>query len=399
MHTVRTAAVVIGGGPAGLGLAAELCAHGIHVTLVDPAPLSPWPNTYCSWIDEDPWNDFEQVWAHQWSQPQVRLDSEHCVTLDRSYGMLDSESLQAQLLARAGERLETVQGTVVDASATHVVLESGDRVAGDVVFDASGGTYFRECPEPSVWQIAFGATVHVRHGLPLDTCDFMDWRDGQLCPPTFAYVLPLSETEVFVEETVLMTRKDVSMDWLESGLRGRLAQRGWGGADVSGIERCRFPMDIARPSRGEGPVPVGQAGGMVHPATGYSVARTLRTARRIAEALMARPTTEWAAAGWRAAHPPNSALCDALYRYGQETVLAQSREETIRFFDRFFALPAHHQKAYLAGDAPMQDIASAMWSLFLRAPSQLQWMLARNGFQPTGRRLLREAAVHLGGGW
>ena len=46
------------------------------------------------------------------------------------------------------------------------------------------------------------------HGFPLDTMQFMDWRDGHLSPdykemnndhPTFLYAMPFTDRKIFFE--------------------------------------------------------------------------------------------------------------------------------------------------------------------------------------------------------
>ena len=57
-------------------------------------------------------------------------------------------------------------------------------------------------------------------GITEESFVFMDFRSNTYSDevPTFLYVLPLSEDEVFIEETILTTRKDIDIRTLQKSL-------------------------------------------------------------------------------------------------------------------------------------------------------------------------------------
>ena len=64
-------ALVLGAGPAGMAMAAELRQRGLSVAIVSPQWPAPWPNQYGAWLDELP------AWAqgalsHTYEAPRVR---------------------------------------------------------------------------------------------------------------------------------------------------------------------------------------------------------------------------------------------------------------------------------------------------------------------------------------
>lgn len=71
------------------------------------------------------------------------------------------------------------------------------------------------------------------HPFDLNTMVFMDWRDSHLDShpdlkakndilPTFLYVMPFSETKIFVEETSLVARPAIGFDDLKERLKIRM---------------------------------------------------------------------------------------------------------------------------------------------------------------------------------
>ena len=121
---------------------------------------------------------------------------------------------------------------------------------------------------------------------------FMDFSGPE--NGTFLYALPVSDAELFVEETSLVTAE--SPDWtvLERRLRDRLNRLGLVG-ELDVHERCVIPMDASLPDFATEGISFGAAAAMVHPATGYQLGASLSLAAPFAEALTAtleRPAQE-----------------------------------------------------------------------------------------------------------
>jgi lycopene beta-cyclase len=234
---------------------------------------------------------------------------------------------------------------------------------------------------------------------------FMDWRPiGESQWPTFLYAVPLAGGRVLLEETSLVHRPGLPIGVLRQRLHARLASHGLrlGTANTPPAdsddaapgevaeERVRFPVDAPLPRPGR-VIPFGVAGGVVHPATGYSVASALNLAPRVATTIAsALPHGPAAAsmAAWRTVWPPAALAVHGLRRGGMEAVLALTPKEVPAFFELFFGLPEHLRRAYLSERDDITGTAAAMITLFRRAPRRLRAhvLLTSAGLRRSPRR-------------
>jgi lycopene beta-cyclase len=239
-----------------------------------------------------------------------------------------------------------------------VTLRSGRHLAGTTVINATG-------PRP-------GQAEQTAYGLVLPTAPdeavFMDWRP----PPgfdrsTFLYSVPLPGDQVLVEETSLARRPGLGF----AELRARLLARGIPAAGT--VERVRIPLDLPVPKRHKRIVPFGAAAGLVHPATGYSVADTFRLAPGVAEALAARSSD----AAWRVLWPAPARAVHALRRRGLSVLLGLPPEQVPEFFEIFFEISPELQRSYLSERADVAGTAEAMLAIFRAADPALRRRIAR----------------------
>lgn len=68
--------VIAGAGPAGVALAARVSKSGFRVCVIDPDPLSAWPNNYGVWIDEFEALGHGDCFEYTWSKANVFLGEE-----------------------------------------------------------------------------------------------------------------------------------------------------------------------------------------------------------------------------------------------------------------------------------------------------------------------------------
>jgi lycopene cyclase-like protein len=158
------------------------------------------------------------------------------------------------------------------------------------------------------------------------------------------------------------------------------------------VERCRIPMGM--------PLPIGSvaafgsAAGFIHPATGYSLATSLRlaepAARAIAEALGSGGSGEATAALHAACWPEDRARAWAFYRFGMEAFLRMDLARTREFFDSFFQHSPSVWGGWLAGELPPVDIAVAMLAHFGRVGWRVRGQLVATSLGPQGWQLARE---------
>ena len=213
-----------------------------------------------------------------------------------------------------------------------------------------------------------------KHDFPLDTMLFMDWRDEHLSPefkrandrlPTFLYAMPFSETEVFLEETSLVARPGLEFDDLKLKLKERLDYLGVKVTKVHEEEYCLIPMGGVLPTFPQRTLGIGGTAGMVHPSTGFMVAKTMLCVRTLVgtldEALKAGKRGDitgaleaaeaaqmnngkfdadaTAALVWSSIWPENDLRMRTFMCFGMETLMQLDIDGTRQFFDTFFDLP------------------------------------------------------------
>ncbi len=402
--------LVLGKGPAGLAAAAALAEQGLRVGVLGPPGPPRWTAQYGVWADELDAAGMPQIAGTRWDTAAVGFGEGRSRVLGRAYVRVDRDAL-ARLL---GERCERGGVRWIDgeaASAEHgaagssVLLRGGGTAEGRLVVDASGhrpALLRRGDRPPRGFQTAFGAVVPGPvPGVEPGRATLMDWDDAGLPPsrvPTFLYALPLPDGSVFVEETVLVGRPAVPFETLEARLRARLAARGVEVPPNGERERCWIPMGGPLPSPRERVAGFGAAAGMVHPATGYLLARTLADAPVLAAAVsrvLSAPggsPAGAARAAWEALWPADRRRRHAFFRFGMETLLRLDGRDTRDFFAAFFQLPDADWRGYLADGLATAELAGVMARLFARLPTRLQRDLTSAAMGTEGLRLARELA-------
>jgi lycopene beta-cyclase len=334
----------------------------------------PWTATYATWRD-DVADLPDDVFASIVPGFVVHGDRRH--ELSRAYGVFDNARLRTRLADGVEHRRATVTGVQHFGWGSRLLSDSG-AVDARLVVDATGtGALVRGAAlrRPAAWQTAFGVVVDeieaARSGVETGVVTLMDWRDPAREPPvrghtpTFSYAVPVAGGWL-VEETVLAADPPIEPD----ELRGRLAARLGAGGDAivdaaRRVERVRIPMGLAPPSRLDQVVAFGAAAGYVHPATGYSVAASLRAAPRVARAIAdGRPTADVHDAVW----PQRLRRARVLHDCGLGVIARLDAAGTRAFFDAFFDLPEAEWAAYLRVDTSPAAVASVMRSVFSAAP-------------------------------
>lgn len=372
-------ALVLGSGPAGWAVATALAARGLRVTVCAPDPEGPWPASYGVWTDRAPeWSSGAA--ATTWASATVSFDrSTPPVTLERSYTRFDTGELQGRAIARAvAAGVSFTRGSVVrppvpDATGCAVDTSAGPRRAA-LVIDATGaGAALDGVSAPTLFQTALGWWCELDR--PLDGLRWMDFShrfgDGTELP-TFLYALPLADGRVFLEETSLAREGGVRWSLLEARLRERLAAEGIGVRAVHEVERCSIGLDRAVPPP-QRVVGFGAAAGMVHPATGYSLARAFALADPVAEGIvagLARDPAAAAHAAWQVLWPTGARARWAVYRASSRAVSRLGADDTRTFFAAFFESPAW--RAWLDDELSLPALSVRMTQLFARIPAAVQ---------------------------
>jgi lycopene beta-cyclase len=374
--------VVVGDGPSGLALGAACGAAGLDVLVVGEG--RPWTATYGTWTDDVP--GFEAALA---TDTAIDVVGGARLTLPRRYGTFHHERLQAQLdtVPRTVARVASVQHR---DDASDVVLDDGSRRAARVVVQATGP----RAVMPGVpAQTAYGLVLDHRPAMiEGDAAVLMDWRPAgpqHAAEPTFIYVVALDRGRWLVEETSLARRTPMPVDELRARLSARLGADLTDGAEH--VEQVVIPMRPGLPNRSSLTVGFGAAAGYVHPATGYSVAASLRAAPRVAAGIAAALPIDdprrRALSVWNAVWPAEQRRARALHDYGLAALLRLPAADVQSFFDAFFALPVELWSAYLRVDTDATTVSRVMTAVFSSVPWRVRRRLAAGSPAPFARLL------------
>jgi lycopene beta-cyclase len=379
--------LIVGDGPAGSALALSCRRRNIDVVLV--GPNQPWDHTYGTWVDDlDGAEAFEGEDTSTLFTSVLPTIAVHAIgsrELERAYGVFDNNALKALLRVGVEHHGTTVTEVRSPDSGQHVVeLSDGSHLLARVVVDTTGwpSSFARRASGTApAWQTAMGVVLDSPPPGDLGTATWMDFRPvsvggdrastiGPIGVTTFCYALPVRDGWL-VEETVLASRPAVEPIALLPRLAARLGRHPDDLlAEAVRTEYVRIPMGGPRPVAAQPVVAFGAAAGYVHPATGFSIASSLRAAARVADAIAGAlasgsgrsfvDTSPIAEAVW----PTALRRTRQLHEYGLETLLRLDDEGVRQFFGAFFDLPADEWSEYLHIDAEPASVARVMTDLF-----------------------------------
>jgi lycopene beta-cyclase len=325
------------------------------------------------------------------SWPAVRVVGHREHEVARAYCALDNAGLQGWLAGRfrsAGGRVVVgmATGTQHFTWGSRLALDGQPSLAVGLVVDATGapGRLLRRSrARPAGFQTAFGLFARFdRPPIPPGSCTLMDWSPagplfaGGDDQQTFLYALALGGGRFLVEETALAARPPVSVPELRRRLCVRLERLGATPSEVESEELVRIPLG-GTPPRPQAVAATGAAAGLVHPATGYSVAAGLRVAPVLAAAVgrafgTGADASEVADAAWSAVWSADRRRAARLERVGLSRFLVMDPDEVRAFFDAFFDLPVDRWSPYLSGRGSAADVARAMGAVFSASPGRVR---------------------------
>jgi lycopene beta-cyclase len=403
LRVAQSDVLIAGAGPAGLALATELAGRGLAVTLVERNLGGVWDRSYGAWATALPVASPDHTIIGRFARPRVTFADGESMALGHEYVRFDTSRLQAFLEARAQQAgVRFVHGRC-GAVAHDGALQTAEirdprgrseRRYARVVVDCTGRGLMTSGEQslPVAYQSAFGAWFEAS-GLPIASGEMtlMDLRNAPRAmadavkAPSFLYAMPEGAGVFFAQETVLASRHPVPLRTLEERLRARLQSLGVSIQHQLRTERCVIPLGIPPPMHSSALLTFGAAGGMVQPASGYCLARSLRVAPAVAAALAtglqaprvsARQLTR---IGLDAVWPNDTRRAWALHRLGLETLLGGREDEPDAFWRAFFTLPGETVPRFLDGGLDSRALAAAMWRIFLRVPARLRLDLLRGG--------------------
>ncbi len=383
---------VVGGGPAGCGLAAALSRRGLNCVVV--GPQAPWTQTLGTWVDDLEASDDPAALVAcletRWPIVTVRGRNERA--LHREYAVFNNHVL-AQTLAPATRVDAVVRGVARTNNHYEVTCSDATAIRAQLVIDCGGATsslLARHRRGLVPVQSAYGVFSTTPNLVPANSFTMMDWSKTFDGHPTFLYAMHFADGRALVEETSLVGDRDVPTDELRRRLFDRL-----GVIDLEGeVEIVSIPMGGRLPDRSTMVAGFGAAAGYIHPVTGYSVAASLRAAPRVADAVVHAMSDGCRGAAlvdatWRAVWPADQVRTRALHDYGLSALQRLDAASIGVFFDSFFALPAADWSDYLRIDTPATRIASIMTRFFTAMPPKIRLRVMGTSPRALGRLLTR----------
>ena len=285
--------VVIGGGCAGLSLAAELARRGLYrrgLLVLEQRERYERDRTWCHW--DAVRHGFEGAVARSWRRWSVRHGGEEIAHGPGrfQYREIPADRFYHSALALLRDRAEIRHPCRVDRIARDgdawILETDGGRVAATHVFDS------RPPDRPARFLQHFVGKEVLLDRSALDPCTavLMDFDVPQDRGIHFMYVLPRDERRAFVEATWFGPHPHPRAVYDES-IAGFLEQRYRAAAcEVRFEEEGAIPMDAAVRAQPEGPghYPIGTAGGLVKPSTGYAFLDIQRWSHQMAAQLALR---------------------------------------------------------------------------------------------------------------
>lgn len=336
---------------AGGGLAGGLTALAIHrahphmrLALLE-AGETIGGNHRWSWFESDTGDAARALLAEfrktEWNAGyDVRFPahSRHLSTPYRSMASADFAALLASALPPGTIRTRT---KVARLHAQGVVLDCGAQIPARTVIDCRNFV-----PTPQLrggWQVFAGRHLRLAapHGLtgPL----IMDAKVEQFDAYRFVYLLPLTEREIFVEDTYYADSPALDREALDERIETYCAAQGWAGEAV-GREAGVLPVIVGgdpaahRASMSETGVALAGARGLFcHPLSSYTLPIALENARAIARHA-ALPGPQLAALMDKRARQ-HWRKTRFYRRLGRMLLDAAEPELRYRVFERFYRLP------------------------------------------------------------
>ncbi|MBW9400655.1 lycopene beta-cyclase CrtY [Leclercia sp. EC_58] len=282
--------------------------------------------------------------AHRWQGYDVRFPDLNR-TLAGDYLSITSERFAEVLTATCGDNLHT-RVAVTALTPTSVTLADGTTLQARAVIDGRGYMADRHLTTGSQSFLGQQWRLSQPHGLTRPI--LMDATVNQQGGYRFVYTLPLSATELLIEDTHYVDAARLDAGVARQNIADYAREQGWGLAHLEREEQGDLPIMLAGdfPAywQGRDKQPCsGLRAGLFHATTGYSLPHAVALAEAIA-----------ASADISAA-----ALFSVIHRYA----LRQWREQ--RFFRSL------NRMLFLAGDADKR------WQVMQRFYSLNEGLIAR----------------------
>ena len=225
------------------------------------------------------------VEARHWPDHDVRFPRRQR-TIPIGYNSIRSRDLASALVATLRPDQYRLGAPVADVGATHVSLGTGERFEADAVLDARGPGAM--LGQEMAWQKFVGRIYRFSTGHRVTRPMIMDATIPQHDGYRFLYFLPLSPTDLLIEDTYYSTSPLLDRAVLHARLDHAAANLSCGEhamvEEESGVLPVLLDGDFELLWRAADPVPrLGVRGAFFHPTTGYSIGDAVANAALLAE--------------------------------------------------------------------------------------------------------------------
>ena len=168
--------------------------------------------------------------------------------------------------------------------------ESGERISGQVVFDARGMAPFQtsECG----YQKFVGIDLDLEEPHGIENPIIMDATCEQKDGFRFFYLIPWASNRILIEDTRYSNSSMIHLDEFHNEILEFCRKKNWKIKTIVRTESAALPIPLqASPSQlsAHGPVNIGLRAGYFHLTTGYSLANAASAAEKIADTFVNHP--------------------------------------------------------------------------------------------------------------
>jgi lycopene beta-cyclase len=354
--------VIAGGGLAG-GLAALALAaqrSDVQLLVVEQGEVFGGNHTW-SFFDSDVKPNhhwvLQPISASHWPDHEIRFPRRRRI-LPVGYNSIRSSALDVAIKSVLRPDQYRLEASIAEVLPTHLLLASGERIEADVVIDARGPSFM---PGQELgWQKFVGRTLRFAQEHKVPRPVIMDATVAQHDGYRFLYYLPVSPTELLLEDTYYSLSSSIDREQLSARLDQAAAELSCGQAEVVAEESGALPVvmkgNFAALWPADDPVPrLGLRGGFFHPTTSYSLPDAVANAAWLVEqsdftaAALSPSLRMRAERNWR-----NRGFFELLNRM---LFSATDPDQSYRVLEHFYRLPPGLIARFYAADLSLLDKA------------------------------------------
>ena len=363
---------IVGGGLAGglIALALHRLAPECRFALIEAGDTLG-GNHRWSWfetdLDEAGRHLLDEFALNRWDAGYEISFPRYTKQLETGYRSLSSEVFHDTLIAELPAHMVRLSTRVDRIEADGVTLGDCSIIAATRVIDCR--TFAPSDHLTGGWQVFLGQHIRCEtpHGLTRPV--IMDATVDQVAPYgnggayRFVYVLPLSDNEVFVEDTYYADAPKMDESVLHARTQDYARRHGWAG-EVIAHETGILPVvtggdfDAAQDAqRIEGVAMAGTRGGFTHPLTSYTLPFAVSNAIDIGDLLSREPdTTAAQLADFCARRADTHWQRTGFYRMlGRMLFEAAKPEKRVEVFEHFYGLDGALVERFYAARSSLMD--------------------------------------------